>query len=292
MTAQPVMAQLDLSPTQPPPHPLQALRERLAVGTALAAPVVALSTVPALQFTYWQWISLAFGAPVLVWGAWPSHRAAWNALRHGTAGPDTLVCLGTLAALGWTVAALLLGPAGAPGATQPFRLLIERAEAGSATYLDVATAVTVLVLVGRYLQARAHAADLRLSDAERLARRVVVPFVLVLAVATLGFWLGTDAGAAAAFSAAVAVLLVGCPCALGLAAPTALLAGAVRGAQLGMLIKGPDVLESMQAVDTVVVDMTGTLTTGQMSVHRVVTDGVAAGEDGGSGGEPGGGSSS
>ena len=111
---------------------------------------------------------------------------------------------------------------------------------------------------------------------QRLADRVsgvFVPVVIAVAVATLAFWLGNGAGASAAFTAAVAVLIIACPCALGLATPTALLVGTGRGAQLGVLIKGPEVLESTRRVDTVVLDKTGTLTTGQMAVHRVVTSG-------------------
>jgi Cu+-exporting ATPase len=100
---------------------------------------------------------------------------------------------------------------------------------------------------------------------------VFVPVVLVLAVATLGFWLGNGAGAPAAFTAAVAVLIVACPCALGLATPTALLVGTGRGAQLGIVIRGPEVLESTRAVDTIVLDKTGTVTTGQMSVVSLAT---------------------
>ncbi|SEG76345.1 Cu+-exporting ATPase [Thermomonospora echinospora] len=117
---------------------------------------------------------------------------------------------------------------------------------------------------------------------QRLADRisgVFVPVVIALAVATLGFWLGSGAGAAAAFTAAVAVLIIACPCALGLATPTALMVGTGRGAQLGILIKGPEVLESTRSIDTVVLDKTGTVTTGTMTLVDVVTaDGVDAGE--------------
>jgi P-type Cu+ transporter len=117
------------------------------------------------------------------------------------------------------------------------------------------------------------------AQVQRLADRisgVFVPVVLALAVATLGFWLGTGSGATAAFTAAVAVLIIACPCALGLATPTALLVGTGRGAQLGILIKGPEVLESTRTVDTVVLDKTGTVTTGQMSLLDVV---AAPGQD-------------
>jgi P-type Cu+ transporter len=111
------------------------------------------------------------------------------------------------------------------------------------------------------------------APVQRLADRVsgvFVPVVIALSVATLGYWLGTGASAAAAFTAAVAVLIIACPCALGLATPTALLVGTGRGAQLGLLIKGPETLESTRRVDTVVLDKTGTVTTGRMSVVDVV----------------------
>ena len=372
------------------PDPSQALRHRLMIVAALAVPVVLISMIPALQFTYWQWISLALAAPAVIWGGLPLHRAAWTNLRHGAASMDTLVSLGTLAALGWSVTALLFGSAGTPGMTHPFRLAFERADAGSTIYLEVAAGVTAFVLAGRYLEARSKrragaalqalldlgakqasvlrdgvevlvsAATLQVDDrfvvrpgetvatdgvvdegtsavdaalltgesipvevrpgdavvggcineggrlvvratrvgadtqlarmarlvedaqsgksaAARLADRasgVFVPVVIVLAVVTMGFWLGAGAGVAAAFTAAVAVLIIACPCALGLATPTALLVGTGRGAQLGVLIKGPEVLESTKAIDTVVFDKTGTLTTGRMSVDRVVPAGL------------------
>ncbi|HYN96711.1 MAG TPA: copper-translocating P-type ATPase, partial [Pilimelia sp.] len=119
------------------------------------------------------------------------------------------------------------------------------------------------------------------AEVQRLADRVsgvFVPVVLALAVATLGFWIGAGAGLPAAFTAAVAVLIIACPCALGLATPTALMVGTGRGAQLGILIKGPEVLESTRAVDTVVLDKTGTVTTGRMTLRDVVP---ATGEDAG-----------
>ena len=117
------------------------------------------------------------------------------------------------------------------------------------------------------------------AEVQRLADRisgVFVPIVIALAVATLGFWLGTGAETGAAFTAAVAVLIIACPCALGLATPTALMVGTGRGAQLGILIKGPEVLESTRRVDTVVLDKTGTVTTGQMTLAGVV---AAPGEE-------------
>ncbi|PRX98060.1 heavy metal translocating P-type ATPase [Allonocardiopsis opalescens] len=376
----------------PAEDPVRPLRDRLLVSAVLSAPVVAMAMVPALQFTYWQWASLALAAPVLVWGALPFHRAAWKNLRLGAATMDTLVSLGTIAAFAWSLYALFLGTAGVPGMTHPFELTIARTDGSANIYLEVAAGVTTFILAGRYFEARskrrAGAAlralldlgakdvavlrggaerrvpvgelavgdrfvvrpgekvaadgtvdegtsavdmsmltgesvpvevgpgsavaggtvnaggrlvvradrvgdDTRLAqmarlveeaqsgkaEVQRLADRVsgvFVPIVIVLAIATLGFWIGTGAPASAAFTAAVAVLIIACPCALGLATPTALLVGTGRGAQLGILIKGPEVLESTRSVDTVVLDKTGTVTTGRMALARVA---VAEGED-------------
>jgi Cu+-exporting ATPase len=367
--------------------PTRALRDRLILSAVLAVPVIVLSMVPALQFTYWQWISLTLAAPVVVWGAWPFHRAAWTNLRHGAATMDTLVSMGTLAALGWSLYALLLGTAGTAGMTHPFTLTVAPTDGAGSIYLEVAAGVTVFILTGRYVEARSKRragsalralldlgakdvavlrdgsevrvpvaelavgdrfvvrpgetiatdgsvedgssavdvsmitgesvpAEVRPGDAvvggcvnaggrlvvratrvgaetqlarmgrlveqaqngkaavQRLADRVsgvFVPVVIAVAVATLGFWLGSGGGAATAFTAAVAVLIIACPCALGLATPTALLVGTGRGAQLGILIKGPEVLESTRRIDTIVLDKTGTVTTGEMQVHEVHT---------------------
>lgn len=355
-------------------------RNRFLVSLVLSIPVVAMAMVPALQFEYWQWASLALAAPVVVWGALPLHRAALANLRHGGASMDTLISLGTLAAFAWSLYALFLGDAGVPGMTHPFRLIIERTSGSDNLYLEVAAGVTTFILAGRYLEARAKrragsalrallslgakdvavlrdgvelrvpigqltvgdrfvvrpgekvatdgvvedgssavdasmltgesmpvevrpgdnvvgatvnaggrlvvrasrvGADTQLAQLTRLVEQaqagkaavqrladrisaVFVPIVIALAAGTLGFWLGT--GSAAALSAAVAVLIVACPCALGLATPTALLVGTGRGAQLGILIKGPEVLEQTRRVDTVVLDKTGTVTTGHMSI--------------------------
>ncbi|GAA3224920.1 heavy metal translocating P-type ATPase [Pseudonocardia petroleophila] len=364
------------------------LRERLLVSIALSVPVVALSMVPAWQFTYWQWIALALAGPVVVWAAAPFHRAAWTNLRHGAATMDTLVSMGVLAAFAWSLYALLWGTAGTPGMVHPFELTISPSDGAGNIYLEVAAGVTTFLLAGRWFEARSKrragaalrallelgakdvallrdgtetrvpvdalrvgdrfvvrpgekvatdgvvedgssavdvslltgepvpvevgpgdavvgstlnsggrlvvrvtrvGADTQLArmaqlveDAQsgkaavqRLADRVsgvFVPVVIALAAATLGFWLGTGAGAATAFTAAVAVLIVACPCALGLATPTALLVGTGRGAQLGILITGPEVLESTRRVDTVVLDKTGTVTEGRMSLVSVVGD--------------------
>ncbi|MEU2072407.1 heavy metal translocating P-type ATPase, partial [Streptomyces anulatus] len=132
-----------------------ALRQRLVVSAALAAPVVLLAMVPALQFDYWQWLSLTLAAPVVVWGGLPFHRAAWTNLRHGAATMDTLVSLGTLAAFGWSLWALFLGDAGMPGMRHGFDLTVSRADAGSTIYLEVAAGVVTFILLGRYLEARA-----------------------------------------------------------------------------------------------------------------------------------------
>jgi Cu+-exporting ATPase len=362
------------------------LRRRLLISAALTVPVVALAMIPALQFDFWQWLSLTLAAPVVVWGAWPFHKAAWTNLRHGAATMDTLVSLGVLAAFGWSLYALFLGGAGEPGMTMPFTLFPSASHGAAEIYLEVAAAVTVFILAGRYFEARAKrrsgaalralmemgakdvavlrdgqetripvdqlqpgdefvvrpgekvatdgvvvsgtsAVDASMltgepvpvevspgdvvvgatvnaggrlvvratrvgsetqlaqmarlveeaqngkADVQRLADRVsavFVPIVIALAVGTLGFWLGNGADATAAFTAAVAVLIIACPCALGLATPTALMVGTGRGAQLGILIRGPEVLESTRRVDTVVLDKTGTVTTGRMSLVDVV----------------------
>ncbi|WP_374456974.1 heavy metal translocating P-type ATPase [Nocardioides sp.] len=386
-------AALPAAPDEPAPAEPEhdPLLQRLLVSAALSIPVVALAMVPAWQFTYWQWASLALAAPVVVWGAWPFHRAAWTNLRHGATTMDTLVSVGVLAAFGWSLWALFLGTAGEPGMTHPFRIAIDRTDGAGNIYLEAAAGVTTFILAGRWLEHRSKrqagaalralmelgardvavlrdgpsgersetripidqlavgdefvvrpgekvatdgsvvegtsavdasmltgesvpvevrpgdtvvgatvnaggrlvvratrvGADTQLAqmarlvedaqngkaEVQRLADRisgVFVPIVIGLAVATLGFWLGAGSGATAAFTAAVAVLIIACPCALGLATPTALMVGTGRGAQLGILIKGPEVLESTRRVDTIVLDKTGTVTTGEMTVHEVV----------------------
>lgn len=372
-------------PTEPADDPTAALKQRLLICIALSVPVVAMAMAPALQFTYWQWLSLTLAAPVVIWGAWPFHQAAWTNLRHGTATMDTLVSMGTLAALGWSVYALFWGTAGMPGMTHPFELTIARTDGTSNIYLEAAAGVTTFILAGRYFEARAKrragaalrallelgarevtvrrdGAEQRIpieqlaigdefvvrpgekiaadgtvvegasavdasmltgesvpeevaqgdqvvgatvnvdgrlvvradrvgsetqlaqmarmvedaqngkAQAQRLADRisgVFVPIVIALSVATLGFWIGSGFPVAAAFTAAVAVLIIACPCALGLATPTALMVGTGRGAQLGILIKGPEVLEDTRRVDTVILDKTGTVTTGSMTLVDV-----------------------
>jgi Cu+-exporting ATPase len=370
---------------------LRSLRDRLITSVVLTVPVIALAMVPALQFTFWQWASLTLAAPVVLWGAWPFHRAAWTNLRHGAATMDTLVSLGVLAAFLWSLYALFLGTAGEPGMTHGFELTVAPSDGAGNIYLEVAAGVTMFVLAGRYFEKRSKrragaalrallelgakdvavlrggtetrvpVADLAVGDefvvrpgekiatdgvvvtgssavdvsmltgesvpvevgvgdtvagatvnsggrlvvratqvgsgtqlariaqlvedaqsgkaeVQRLADRVsgiFVPVVIAVAVATLGVWLGGGFPVTAALTAAVAVLIIACPCALGLATPTALLVGTGRGAQLGILIKGPEVLESTRAVDTVVLDKTGTVTTGRMTLLDVaVADGT------------------
>ena len=370
--------------------PTRALRQRLVVSALLALPVLVFSMVGPLQFDNWQWAALALASPVVVWGALPFHRAAWSNARHGAATMDTLISIGVGAAYLWSLWALFVGDAGVTGATMDVSLLPRRGGGEDEIYLEVASAVTVFVLAGRYLEARAKVAsgaalramldlgakdvavireapdgrsevrvaigalavgdlfvvragdkvatdgvvvegrsvvdasmltgesvpvevgpgdevagatvnaggrvvvratrvgaDTQLAqlarlvqeaqngkaDVQRLADRVsavFVPVVIVLAVGTLVAWLAVGASAAAAFTAAVAVLIIACPCALGLATPTALLVGTGRGAQLGIIIKGPQVLESTRRVDTVVLDKTGTVTSGEMTVVDVL----------------------
>jgi P-type Cu+ transporter len=374
-------------------HEAGSLPGRLLTSAVLTLPVLVLAFVPALQFRYYQWFSLALATPVLVWGAWPFHRAAWTNARHGAATMDTLISAGVTAAYLWSLYALFLGDAGTPGLRTGFALFARDATA-SATYLDVAAGVTVLALAGRYLEARARrrsgaalaalasmgakdvtvlrdgtqvrlpvgqltvgdlfvvrpgekiAADGVVEDGysavdtsmltgepvpvevtagdqvagatvnaggrlvvratqvgsdtqlaqlarlvaeaqhgkaavQRLADRVsaiFVPVVIGVSCLTLATWLALGQPLAAAFTAAVAVLIIACPCALGLATPAALLVGTGRGAQLGILIRGPETLESTRKIDTVVLDKTGTVTTGLMSLVAVVP---APGEDAG-----------
>ncbi|WP_103343265.1 heavy metal translocating P-type ATPase [Amycolatopsis sp. CA-126428] len=346
-----------------PETPEEAPRTRLLVSAGLTVPLIALAMVPAWQFAAWPWVSLALAAPVVTWGAWPFHRAAAVNLRHATATMDTLISLGVVASVAWSLYALVFG-------------------AGHHLYFEVAAAITTFILAGRYFETRSKrragaalralmdlgardvtvlrdgqehlvpikdlqvgavfvarpgekiatdgviaeggsavdtgmltgeavpvevgpgdavtgatvnvggrllvratrvGADTRLAqmarlveaaqngkaDVQRLADRVsavFVPAVVFAALATLVGWLATGGAPDAAFTAAVAVLIIACPCALGLATPTALLVGTGRGAQLGILIKGPEVLESTRRVDTVVLDKTGTVTTGRMAL--------------------------
>jgi Cu+-exporting ATPase len=353
---------------------LASLRQRLVISAVLATPVIAMAMIPPLQFTNWQWLSLTLAAPVVVWGGWPFHKAAWTNLRHGAVSMDTLVSLGTSAAFLWSLYALFLGHAGMPGMRHTFEWGISRSDGASNIYLEAAAGVTTFLLAGRYFEARAKrnagaalralmelgakdvavlrdgrevrmpisalavddrfvvrpgetiatdgvvetgnsavdtamltgepvpvdvapgdavtgatvntsgrlvvratrvGADTQLARmarlveeaqtgkaaVQRLADRisgVFVPTVIVLALGTLALWLLRGEGAGAAFTAAVAVLIVACPCALGLATPMALMVGTGRGAQLGILLRGPEVLESTRRVEVIVLDKTGT----------------------------------
>ncbi|MBI5088409.1 MAG: cation-translocating P-type ATPase, partial [Actinobacteria bacterium] len=131
------------------------LRQRLFMSTVLAVPVILFAMIPSLQFDGWQWLSLTLAAPVVTWGAWPFHRAAWANLRHGTATMDTLISVGTIAAFAWSLYALFLGDAGVIGMRHGFSFTHERGMGSSQIYLEVAAGVTVFILAGRYFEARA-----------------------------------------------------------------------------------------------------------------------------------------
>jgi Cu+-exporting ATPase len=368
------------------------LRRRLIVAALLSVPALLMSMVPVLQFDNFQWLTLNLVTPVVLWAAWPFHKATWANLKHGTATMDTLISVGTLAAWLWSLYALFLGDAGTNDMRMAFDVIPRSGAGASQIYLETAGIVTTFLLAGRAFEAKAKrragaaltallqlgAKDVAILDADGTERRVpveqlavgdrfvvrpgekiatdgavedgrsavdmsmltgesmavevspgsevagatvnaggrlivratkvgadtalaqiarlvedaqtgkapvqrladrisgiFVPIVIALSLGTLGFWLGTGESATFAFTAAVAVLIIACPCALGLATPTALMVGTGRGAQLGLLIKGPEVLESTRTVDTVVLDKTGTVTTGRMAlVEVIVADGV------------------
>ena len=368
------------------------LRRRLIVSAPLGILAAILSMVPAWQFTGWQWVVAAITIPVVTWGAWPFHRAAFAAGRHGSTTMDTLVSLGVIASTLWSWWALLWGGAGMLGMRMQMSLIPRAAHAGHAEiYFEVASTIVVFLLTGRYLEARARyragdalrsllsmgakeatlvsvdpatgersesivpASSLQVGDlfavrpgekvatdgvivegssaldtslltgesvpvdaapgdavtgatvntwgsllvratrvgsdttlaqmgrmvaeaqagkapVQRLADQisgVFVPIVIVVALLTLGGWLLAGGGVQAAFTAAVAVLVVACPCALGLATPTAILVGSGRASQLGILIKNAEILEQTRSIDTMLLDKTGTVTTGVMSLESV-----------------------
>jgi Cu+-exporting ATPase len=347
-------------------EPLAVLARRLLVAIALTIPIALLAMVPPLQFSGWEWLAFVLSTPVVFYAGLGFHRAALKSVRHLEATMDTLISLGTLAAWTWSTV-VLLGPI------------------SEDTYFEVAAVITTLIVLGRYLEARAKGrsseairellelgakearivrdgvetlvpiGELKVGDTfvvrpgdkvatdgvvlegesaidqsmltgeslpvevatgsevagatlntygrlvlratkvgadtalaqiarlveaaqsgkapvQRLADRVsaiFVPVVIVIALATLAGWLASGHSAAAAFTAAVAVLIIACPCALGLATPTALMVGTGRGAQLGILIKGPEILEQTRRVDTIVLDKTGTITEGKMELAEV-----------------------
>ncbi|MBA4248462.1 MAG: heavy metal translocating P-type ATPase [Microbacterium sp.] len=375
-----------VAPLAAPVDELAPLRQRLIISAVLTAPVLVLSMIPALQFTNWQWLVLTLASPVAVWGAWPFHRVALHNARRFIASMDTLISVGVSAAYLWSLYALFFGEAGMPGMTMTLQLLGRPEEGAHEIYLEVASAVTVFILLGRYLEGRAKRSssealnallDLAARDAavlrdgvevrvpvgqlqlndrfvvrpgetiatdgvviegassvdqslltgepvpvdvevdsrvvggtinvggrlvveasrigadtelarmgrlveeaqtgkaevQRLADRVsgvFVPIVFALALLTLLGWMLIDGSIELAFTAAVATLIIACPCALGLATPTALLVGTGRGAQLGILIRGPQVLERTRRIDTIVLDKTGTVTTGELAVTAVL----------------------
>ena len=385
----PIAIEADVAP--PVDTETTQLRRRLVISASLALPVVLLSMIPALQFTNWQWLALTLAAPVVVWGALPFHRVALLNARHGSASMDSLVSVGVIAAFAWSLYALFFGTAGEPGMHMTFQLVGNRSGA-SEIYLEVASAVTVFILAGRYIEARAKresgaalqallrlgakdatllrggvesrvpveslapgdsfvvrpgekiatdglvtdgasavdrsmitgesvpvdvsvgdrvvgatvnvggrlvvevtrvGADTELArigrlveeaqsgkaKAQRLADRVsaiFVPVVFVLSAIAFVGWLLAGGSVEAAFTAAVATLIIACPCALGLATPTALLVGTGRGSQLGIIIRGPQVLEQTRTVDTIVLDKTGTITTGTMAAVSVDPLGAAS----------------
>ena len=374
-------------PTRPEVDHAAQLRTRVIVSATLAVPVIVLAMVPAWQFPGWQWLSLALTLPVYGWAGFPFHRSALVNARHGATTMDTLISLGTTAALGWSLYALLFGHAGEIGYTHGFEFMLMRGSGEGSIYFEAVVAIITFLLLGRWFEARSKQkageavrallqlgateatllrggvetrvpvdflkpgdrfvvrpgekiatdgevvegssavdasmvtgesvpVDVTVGDAvtgatvnangrlvvqatrvgadtqlahiarlveqaqtgkanvQRLADRissVFVPVVIGLAALTLIGWLLAGAGWAFAVSASVAVLIIACPCALGLATPTALLVGTGRGAQLGIVIKGPEILERTEAVDVVVLDKTGTVTTGTMAVVAITS---------------------
>ena len=366
------------------------IRRRLVVAVVCATPVMAMSMIGALQFDGWQWVSLALAAPVSTWCAWPFHKSAWRNAAHRTTTMDTLISLGVIAAVAWSLWALVFGNAGEIGMKMNMSLLPRTeshhgAMAHDEIYLEVATTLVAFILAGRWFEVRARrragdalralldlgvrsvtlwrdgtetvipigalgvgemfvvrpgetvatdgvvvdgisaidasmitgesvpidrepgdtvtggtlntngrllvratriGRDTVLAQMARLVERaqdgkapvqrladkvssVFVPVVIALSVATLTGWLIISGDVQRSFEAAVAVLVIACPCALGLATPVALLVGTGRAAREGIIIKGAHVLEATRAVDTIVFDKTGTLTTGVMTLQNV-----------------------
>ena len=371
------------------------LRHRLIGAVVLGLPVIVLSMTPALQFPAWQWVCLALTLPVVFWCGFGFHRAAWVNLKHGATTMDTLISMGSLASLGWSLWALVWGDAGRIGMRHhmTWRLSSSQTHAAGSLYLEAAVGVIMFILAGRYIEHRSRAEagsalqalfDMRpttvhlltsdgteverpiaaLGVGERFVVRpgervsadgtvvegrsavdnsmltgesvpvevgpgdavvgsainssgrlvvqatavgddtqlahiarlideaqtgrsasqdladkisaVFVPAVIGIAVLTFVVWMLVTGRVAAALTAAISVLIIACPCALGLATPLALLAGTGRGARMGVLIRGPQALERAQGIDTVVMDKTGTLTSAVMAVAQVLgSDGEA-----------------
>jgi len=363
-------------------------RNRLTISAALTIPLMTISMMPSMQFTYWQWVCAALATPVAVWGAWPFHRAAFLNLRHRAVTMDSLVSLGVLVSYMWSMWAVLFTSAGAIGMTMNAEFFPTRQESSHpGLYFEVAAGVTTLVLLGKFLEHRAreqsqkaienlaslnpkfalvlkdgkpintaiedvvvgdliyvpagsqipvdaivvsgsghvdnslvtgeslpvavnvgddvigatvlidtaltikakavgkdtvlsgisrlvHQAQTGKAEVTRLVDRVseiFVPIVVALALLTSITWFAITGDSGFAITTGIAVLVIACPCALGLATPTALLVGTGRGAQLGILIRGPHAIESSQKIDVIVMDKTGTLTAGRMSVIEVFT---------------------
>jgi Cu+-exporting ATPase len=134
---------------------LRPLRDRLIACTVLTFPVLALSMIPSLQFDSWQWLCFTLAAPVVAWGGWPFHKAAWANLRHAAATMDTLISLGTIAAFAWSAWALFLGDAGDPAMRMQFDITPSAGAGTNELYLEVASVVTVFILAGRFFEGRA-----------------------------------------------------------------------------------------------------------------------------------------
>ncbi len=372
-------------PDEPPVDHAAQLRGRLIGAIILAIPVIALAMVPAWQFAGWQWVSLALTLPLYLWAGWPFHRSTLVNARHGATTMDTLISLGTTAALGWSIYALLFAGAGRIGYTHAFELRLGTAHGEAGLYFEAVAGIIGFLLLGRWIEAKAKAsageavrsllqlgatdaivlidgvetrvpvgalgvgdefvvrpgdkiatdgqivsgtsavdnslvtgesvpvdvvpgdavigatlnttgrlvvratrvgADTQLAQIARLVTEaqagkaaiqdladrisaVFVPVVIGISAVTLLAWLLSGAMVADAAGAAVAVLIIACPCALGLATPTALLVGTGRGAKLGIVIKGAEALERARGIDTIVLDKTGTVTTGALSVLAV-----------------------
>ena len=371
---------------------LRAASIRLGISVVFTIPVVLLSMVMAWQFHNWQWWAMGLSAPVVTWGAWPFHKAAFRNAMHGSSTMDTLISVGVIAATAWSIWAVVWGDAIASASHAGMTMT---QSSSSHVYFEVGATVTSFILVGRFLEMRAkHSAgdalrsllalgakyatvlrdgvevsipasvvregdmivvrpgekiaadgvvaegassiDMSMVTGEsvpvdvvvgdsvtsatvnmngrivvratrvgaettfaRMAKLVreaqatkapvqkfadkvssiFVPTVFIISALTLAGWLYFDGNASKAFTAAVAVLIIACPCALGLATPTALMVGSGRAAQMGIVIKGIDVLQSTRRIDTVVLDKTGTVTTGVMTLVDVMcVDGVSRDE--------------